>query len=61
MVAGLIPAAHIAVDLGDVQGGEQAVLVVDTDYPWDGLVRIEIGGATLEDIFIELTQKGVRS
>lgn len=39
----LYAAGRIAIELGDEQGADRAVLVVGTDYPWDGLVRIELG------------------
>jgi ABC-2 type transport system ATP-binding protein len=41
---------------------ESRVLALVTALAAKGhVLRIEIGGATLEDVFIELTQKGVRS
>jgi ABC-2 type transport system ATP-binding protein len=45
-----------------IREDESRVLALVTALAARGQVlRIEIGGATLEDIFIELTQKGVRS
>jgi ABC-2 type transport system ATP-binding protein len=45
-----------------IREDESRVLALVTALAARGQVlRIEIGGATLEDIFIELTQKGARS